>query len=458
MSDAGASGTAAGARPRATLSVADAVAILVGIVVGSAIFETPSLIAANVGSARALVAVWIAGALVSVLGALCWAELGSLHPDAGGDYHFLRRAFGRDLGFLYAWSRMAVIQSGSIALIAFVFGDYASQIARLGPWSPALWAGGAVAILTLLHLAGIHASKRGQMWLSVAQVAGLLLLVAAGCAAGGAGPVDVPTPPARGSIGLAMVLVLLTYGGWNEAAFLSAEIRDPRRNVLRALLISVALIATLYVLINLVMLRTLGIAGMAASRAIGADVMRRAAGEPGAIALSLLVVVCTLASINAMLFTGARTNYALGRDFALFEWLGRWRTAGAVPRNALLVQGTIVLCLIGFGAISRRGFEAMVEYSAPTFWLFLLLTTLALIRLRTMERRGGGAIAPGPAGFRVPLYPAIPLAFAAACAYLLYSSLRYTGAGALAGLGVVALGGAVLLVERRGTRARVDAA
>ncbi len=432
-------------RPLPALSVADGVAILVGIVIGSAIFETPSLIAANVGSPAALISVWIAGALVSVLGALCWAELGSRYPDPGGDYHFLTRAFGRDLGFLYAWSRMAVIQSGSIALIAFVFGDYASQIVRIGPASSAVWAAAGVVVLTLLHLAGIHASKQGQRWLSAVQVAGVLLLIAAGAMGGRGGTPVAPAPEGGGSIGLAMVFVLLTYGGWNEAAFLSAEIRDPRTNVLRVLLISVGLIAALYVMVNAVMLRTLGIEGMAASEAIGADLMRRAAGEAGAIGLSLLVVACTLASIIAMLFTGARTNYAMGRDFAMFAWLGRWRTAGDVPRNALLVQGAIILCLIGFGAASRRGFRAMVEYSAPVFWLFLFMATVSLIRLRERERRASG---PRHTGFTVPLYPLTPIAFAAVCAYLFYSSVRYTGAGALAGLAVVAIGGLLLLFER----------
>jgi amino acid transporter len=200
------------------------------------------------------------------------------------------------------------------------------------------------------------------------------------------------------------------------------------------------------------MLRTLGLSGMAASEAIGADVMRRVAGESGAIALSLLVIVCTLASINAMLFTGARTNYALGRDFALFERLGRWRTAGDVPRNALLVQGAIIFCLIGFGAVSRRGFRAMVEYSAPVFWLFLLLATLSLIRLRQLESRGRRAV---ESGFGVPFYPVTPLAFAGVCLYLFYSSVRYTGAGAIAGLAVVAAGGIVLLFEKRARRRAV---
>lgn len=445
MNDGGAD---AAARPAATLSVADGVAIVVGIVIGSAVFETPSLVAANVESPGALIAVWLAGALVALLGSLCWAELGSRYPDPGGDYHFLARAFGRDTGFLYAWSRMAVIQSGSIALIAFVFGDYASQIVRLGAWSSAIWAAGAVGVLTLLHLAGIHASRRGQMGLTFVQIGGLLLLIAGGWLAGAPSPAARP-PAEEGSIGLAMVLVLLTYGGWNEAAFISAEIREPRRNILRVLLVSVAVIAVLYVIVNVVMLRTLGLGGMAASEAIGADVMRRVAGEGGAIALSALVIVCTLASINAMLFTGARTNYALGRDFAIFATLGRWRTAGEVPRNALLVQGAIILALIAFGAISRRGFRAMVEYSAPVFWLFLLLATLSLIRLRRIERRAGR---PHSGAFGVPLYPATPLLFAAVCLYLFYASVRYTGSGAIAGLAVVVAGGIVLLAERRARR------
>ncbi|HEU4521572.1 MAG TPA: amino acid permease [Thermoanaerobaculia bacterium] len=435
MTDAGA--------PRPMLSITDGVAIVIGIVIGSAIFETPSLVAANTGSHTNVLVVWILGALISVVGALCYAELASTYPDAGGDYHFLRRAWGPNVSFLYGWARMTVIQTGSIALISFVFGDYASQIHRLGPYSPAIYAGLLVVILTVVHLIGLPSSRTGMRWLTGAQLTGLLLLIAAGLLlpADRAIATEPPSPMSAGSFGLAMVFVLLSYGGWNEAAFVSAELHDPRRSVVRVMLFSIAIIAAIYVMVNVVLLQGLGISGMARSEAVAADLMRLIAGERGAILVSLLVVACAVASIHAMIFTGARTTYALGRDFGMLSFVGRWRSGGSVPANALILQTLIILALIVFGAIRRKGFETMVDYTAPVFWAFFLLTTLSLIRLRRRD--------PRPRPFAVPLYPLTPVVFALVCAYLLYSSVMYTGVGALIGIAVVCTGVPLLLLGRK---------
>lgn len=420
--------------PRATLSISDGVAIVVGIVIGSAIFETPALVAANTGDASNLIFVWVLGAAISVVGALCYAELSATYPDAGGDYHFLDRAWGRGVAFLYGWARMTVIQTGSIALIAFVFGDYASQIFRLGVHSSAIYAAAAVLLFTGIHLIGLPSSRLGMRWLTGAQIAGLLLLIAAGFFS----RTDAPAPPHElqamtpGSFGLALVFVLLSYGGWNEAAFVSAELHDPKRSVVRVMLFSIAIIGTIYVLVNVVFLLGLGISGMADSDAVAADLMRALAGERGAVMVSLLVMACAAASINAMIFTGARTTYALGRDCHGLRALGRWRAGGSVPANALILQIIIILGLIAFGAARRKGFETMVDYTAPVFWLFFLLTTASLIRLRRKD--------PRPRPFAVPLYPVTPVLFALVCAYLLYSSVMYTGLGAIVGLAMVCIG------------------
>ncbi|HUP49012.1 MAG TPA: amino acid permease, partial [Thermoanaerobaculia bacterium] len=423
---------------------ADGVAIVIGIVIGSAIFETPALVAANAGSAANIMAVWLLGALISVIGALCYAELASAYPDAGGDYHYLHRAWGRNPSFLYGWARITVIQTGSIALIAFVFGDYASQIYRLGAHSPAIYAAAAVISLTTIHLIGVRSSRAGQRLMTAVQIAGLILLIAS---AAFVQRIDEPMarlePMSASGFGLAMVFVLLSYGGWNEAAFVSAELYNPRRNVIRVLLLSIGIIASIYLLLNVAMIYGLGTDGMAGSQAVAADLIRLVAGDRGAVLVSLLVVACALASIHAMIFTGARTTYALGRDFRLLSALGRWREGGSVPVNALLLQLAIIILLIVFGAVQRRGFETMVDYSAPVFWLFFLLTTLSLIRLRRKD--------PAPRPFAVPLYPLTPILFAIVCAYLLYSSIMYTGIGSMVGLAVVCTGIPVLWMCRRST-------
>ena len=431
-------------QPVPTLTLKDAVAITVGIVVGAGIFRAPSLVAANAGSEIAVLLIWLAGGLVTLAGALCYAELATTYPHTGGDYHYLTRAYGRPLAFLYAWSRIAVVQTGSVALLAFVVGDYASQLYSLGPYSPAIYAALVVVALTALNVAGVRQGSGAQNWLTVVEVLSLVLVIIAGLAFATSGaPAAAPstTPPAT-SLGLALVFVLLTYGGWNEAVYVSAEVENPRRNIARGLLLSIGIITALYLLVNWAFLRGLGLAGLAASEAAAAGLMRRAVGEGGARFVSLLVVISALTSANATVITGARTNYALGRDFRLFDFLGRWHERAHTPTNALLVQGAIALALVFAGSFAREGFTALVEYTAPVFWFFFFLAGLSLIVLRSKEPDA-------PRSFRVPLYPLTPLLFCAACLYMLQSSLAYAGKGAGAGVLVLLVGLPVLLFAQQ---------
>lgn len=329
---------------RSTLSVLDAVALIVGLVIGAGIFETPSLVAANASSAGEALLIWLLGGGISLVGALCYAELATAYPHPGGNYYYFQRAFGQSIAFLFAWARMTVIQTGSIALLAFVFGDYASQLLRLGDYSSSIYAAGAIALLTGLNMLNIQQGKWTQNWLSLAQVLGLLLVIVVGLAFTEPSTPNVSTIPVTGTnLGMAMIFVLLTYGGWNEAAYISAELHDVRRNMSRSLLFSIGIITVLYLLINLAYLQGLGLEGMAQSQAVAADLMRRSVGESGAVFISLLVAIATLCSTNATIFTGARTNYALGQDFSLFAFLGRWRNSANTPTNALLVQLAISL-------------------------------------------------------------------------------------------------------------------
>jgi len=425
-----------------TLSVWDAVALIVGIVIGAGIFETPSFVAGNASNGTMVLLTWLLGGGVSIVGALCYAELATTYPHPGGNYYYLQRAFGKSVAFLFAWARLAVIQTGSIVLLAFVFGDYASQLLRLGNYSASIYATIAIALLTGLNILGVRLGKWTQNWLAAAQIFGLLLLIFFGIAfAAPAATATVPTPTTPGNFGLAMVFVLLTYGGWNEAAYISAELRNVQQNMVRSLLWGIGIITTIYLLINFAFVRGLGLASMADSEAVAADLMRRAVGEPGAVFISLVVVVTTLCSTNATIFTGARTSYALGQDFSLFAFLGHWRTRGSTPAAALLVQGAIALLLVLLGTITRNGFETMVDYTAPVFWFFFLLTGVSLFVLR---RRDHEVIRP----FRFPLYPLIPILFCAISAYMLQSSLAYTGVGALVGVAVLLAGVPLLVITR----------
>ncbi|HEX8439954.1 APC family permease [Archangium sp.] len=435
--DAAAPPEGSAALPRPSLRLLDAIALIVGIVVGAGIFRTPSMVAANASSEAAVLLLWGVGGLVSLIGALCYAELASTWPHAGGDYHYLRRALGDSLAFLFAWARLTVIPTGSIALLGFIFGDYASQLLPLGEHSSALYAALSVVVLTGVNVAGLRLGKWTQNLLTVAVVGGLGLVIVVGLFFSPVAPAPVAAGasdgPRHAAWGLGMVFVLLTYGGWNEAAYISSELRGGRRSIVSALLWSLVAVTGLYLLVNLAYLKALGLAGVGQSEAVAAELLERVTGPVGARLISLLICGAVLTSSNATILMGSRTHYALGRDFPMFSPLGRWSARADSPVNALLVQGAIALALVGVGFITRRGFETMVEYTAPVFWFFFLLTGVSLLVLR---RREPDVVRP----FRVPLYPLTPLLFCATCAYLLYSSLAYTGAGALVGVGVLATG------------------
>ena len=430
------------ASPRPTLSLFDTVAIIVGMVIGAGIFETPPLIAANSSGAAAMLLAWVAGGAITVIGALCYAELATAYPDPGGNYVYLKRAFGEPPAFLLAWSRLAVIQTGSIAMLGYIFGDYAAQAYAPFPYAVPVYAALAIVVLTVLNVAGISLGKRTQNLLTLCTLAGMLLVIVAALNLGGASPSPTAgTGSVAGSLGLAMIFVLLSYGGWSEAAYVSAEVRRPR-DITRALVVSVIIICAVYLVLNYALLRALGLEGLAQSKAVGAEILRRSFGEAGAWLLAALVGVTALDSMNASIITGARTSYALGRDHSLFSFLGRWHPRANTPVHALITQSIIALGLVGLGSLTRQGFKSMVEYTAPVFWLFLLLTGIALMVLRRVEPDR-------PRPFRVPAYPLLPLIFIATSAYMLYASLAYTGMGALLGAVVLVSGIPLLAISRR---------
>lgn len=433
--------------PARTLSSADAIFVILGLVIGAGIFKAPSLVAANTPNDWVMLGLWLAGGALALVGALCYAELASAHPSTGGDFHYIQRAFGRPPAFLFAWARLSVMQTGSIALLAFVFGDYASQIASLGEYSAAIYAALAVMIFTGFNVWGIREGTRAQRIFTLLELSGILIIVLCGLAMGDA-PMMASTPSLAdslspgASIGLAMVFVLLTYGGWNEAAYISAELRGERTAIARVLIISIAAITAVYVLINFAYLKALGHAGMAASEAVAADALRGVLGEHGARLVSLIVAISALTSINATIITGARCNQALGSEFPRLRYLSRWNDKTHTPSNALIVQGAVAIALVALGAATRSGFSTLVEYTAPVFWCFFLLTGLALFRLRWKEPHHERP-------FRVPLYPLTPVVFCASSAYMLWSSLNYAGIGALVGVAVLCAGIPVLWFMRR---------
>ena len=432
--------------PRPVLRTFDIVSLIVGTVVGAGIYKTPALVAGMVHSDAAVLAFWVLGGVLSIIGALCYAELAAAFPDTGGEYYFLRLAWGPRIAFLYAWARSTVIVTGSIAMLAITFGDYLSPIISLGSYSAYWWAAIITVLLSGLNALGVHHARRAQnLFLAVALHAVLAIVIAGFRANGLSQPsitsVDVEQNNASGQLGLAMIFVLLTYGGWNEAAYISAEARDARRGVFRGLMLGLGAVTVFYVAVNFAYLHGLGREAVAASSTPAADLFRLAFGPGSSTLIALIVAVSCMKSVNATIFFGARSNFALGRDWQVFRWLGGWHQSGA-PRRAILVQMLLVLALIGLASLTRNGFASMVEFTAPVFWLFILMVALAVFRLRRTHPDVARPI-------RVPGYPWVPALFATNAAWLLWSSLNYTGLGALVGVAFLLAGLVPLALEVR---------
>lgn len=437
------------AGPRPQLSLFDTVSIIVGIIIGSGLYKTTPIVAGSVASVGQLAGVWIAGGLFALLGSLCYAELATADPADGGDFVYLTRALGRPVGFLFGWMQLWVIRPGSTGAMAFVFAHYAAELMPLGPWGPPVYACAAIALLAAVNVLGVRQGKWTQNVLTTAKVLGLLAVAAAGLFATPHAPSLTESAPTEPNVRLALILVLFTYSGWNEMAYVAAEVRSPERNVLRALLLGTLAVVFIYLSVNAAFVRVLGLSGLAGSQAVAADMMQRAAGPWGAKAVSVLICVSALGAMNGMTFTGARIYYAMGQQHALFSPLGVWSARFGTPARSILLEAGITVAMVValsiFYASAADPFTHMVDMTAWPFWLFLSLTGLTVIVLRGREPCPPGA-------FRLPLHPWGPIAFCLVCLFMLYSSVHYAwtirGWEGLWGLGMLIVGAALACRER----------
>jgi basic amino acid/polyamine antiporter, APA family len=459
------------------LGMWDAVSIIIGIVVGAGIFETPPMVFKNLGGPWMMLGAWAIGGLLCFIGALCYAELATTYPQSGGDYVYLTRAYGRWLGFLFGWAQLAVILTANIGMMTFIFADYGVKLFRpaQAPGQMAetndgwMWAGGAVVVLTFINILGIRAGKTTQNVLTVTKVLGLAGIVIAGLCWPTTASMEPTLPDLNGqaipiNIPFAMVLVFLTYGGWNDAAYVAAELRDGNRNIPRALLLGTGGIVLIYLLVNFAYLRGLGYDAASKSSAIAADVLDRPFGALGTKIMSLLVMISALGAANGLIFTGARVALKLGREHAIFGWLGHWNSRRGAPYVALITQAAISLVMIGmvglpagqelmnklFAAVGlphvewagQNGFSTLLRCTAPIFWLFFLLTGISLFVLRVKD---ASAFARRP--FSVPLFPLTPIIFCATCSYMLYSGILYAGILGFVGAGLLGVGLPVFVIS-----------
>lgn len=461
--------------PTRQLTLFDSICIIAGVVIGAGIYETTPLIAANVASPTSLLMVWVLGGAISLIGAFCYAELATAYPRDGGDFVYLSRAYGPRAGFLFAWTEYWMVRPGSIGMMAFVFARFANQLYPLtGPPFDALgkliapsaatpqavsfvvYAVGSIVLLTVTNSLGVKSGKWTQNALTVAKVVGLIAIFLVGLffvPTHVAAPAAPPLASRSANFELALILVLFTYGGWNDLSYVAAEVRNPARNLFRALALGVTTITVIYILVNVAFLKGLGLEGTS-SNTVAVDLLTLAVGDYAGRAISLLICFSCLGAINGTLFAGSRIYYAVGTEHQVVSWLGNWNSRFDAPVRALLFQGgTAVLWTMLFG--DEQGFSRLLIFTAPVFWFFAFMVAVSVIVLR--EKDGDA-----PRQHKVVFYPWLPIIFALSCAFMFQSSVSYalgnwrTETGwapeALASVGVVCAGIAVAMLAIRKSR------
>jgi len=434
---------------RPLLRTRDVVSLILGIVVGVSIFRVPGDVFSLAGEPEMALFIWGLGAFLAFCGALCYCELAAAWPEFGGEYVYLARAFGSVCAFLFAWMTIFTVLPGNIGAAAFILADYAGQLHPTLASSPGIVAAVAILGLTALQLVGFVAGRATQNLLTVVKVLALGTVLMCGFvlpAAPAALPVEAVTSGAGSlqwsSLGLALVFVLYAYGGWNDAAMVTPEVENCRRNMPRALLLGLLLIAALYLALNYGFWRVLGVEGAKHASAPAAAVIEKAWGISASRVMSLIVMFSALGAMNGMMFAGCRLLSAVGRDAPVFRYWNHWNVR-QVPVWSLLTLSALSLSmtvLVGLPAGRQLidtllttlslsppnwefyggGFHLLVAASAPVFWVFFFLSAFALIVLRWKEPDR-------PRPFRVPFYPIPVLIFLATSGYMFWSSVNYAG-------------------------------
>lgn len=413
--------------------------------VGAGIYESAPSVAGYTQSPLGLVGIWALGGALSLLGALTYATLGKAYPESGGDYAYLKHAFGPRASFLFAWTMLTVGRPGNLGAMAYVFARYAQQLFPLGTHGLLVYAFGSIVGLAGLNLLGTREGKGIQNFLTVTKVVGLLFLM--GIALWVTPSVTAPSALTKTpSFTLALIFVLFAYGGWNEIAFVAAEVKNPEKNLFRTLVLGTAAVTALYLVINLAFLKAVGFVGLQEADAVAHTIASRGFIAFGGVFVSALVAVSALGAIHGMIFSGARIYYAMGQDHRLFSKLGEWNRRGT-PWWSIVTETGITLCVMALFAGSESGFESLVLYSTPLFYAFLALVAMSVFRLPQTGRK------------QLLGYPWTPLLFLATCLFMLVMSIVYAyenlSVEIFWSLGILAVGIAIERIEtaraRKGT-------
>jgi APA family basic amino acid/polyamine antiporter len=415
------------------LTAKDGLMIVIGSVIGSGVFLVPGFIAVQLPSLRAVLGVWLFGAVLTVCGAFSLAEMGSMFPGAGGLYIYLRRAYGKGVAFLYGWGLLTMIQTGSIATLAAGFGLYLSRIMDLSAGQQKAAGAGAVLVLTAVNLLGLRAAKRFQNVSTAAKIAGLILFGALlfwrGHAVTLTNSWNVATNWANPlPFGVALIAVLWAYEGWHVVSFTAGEFKDPGRGLPASLIGGTVVVGAIYILLNLAYYAVLGSVGIRGTDSAAASATIAAFGSGATKFVSALILVSILGAMNGMILTGPRVYYAMAREGNFLPAFGRLDRVFHAPSLAIVVQGLWAVALIQMGS-----FQQLLTHVVFTAWIFygLAVGGVMILRKRFPDLARS---------FRTPGYPLTPVLFVLAAGAVVVSTFASEPRNALAGIGLILLG------------------
>jgi basic amino acid/polyamine antiporter, APA family len=409
---------------------------VIGGIIGSGIFLNPAIVAARVGTAPLTLLAWVLGGVVALLGAFIFGELAARVPRVGGGYAYLREGFGPLPAFLYAWALLLIMATGAIAAVAFTFASYAGALFGLPESSLPFVAAGAIVSLTALNYVGVRPAAWTQNILTVLKLAALAILIVAGLLLAPDQPAIATGPalPTAGTpvivaLATAFVPVLFAYGGWQQTNFIAEELVEPERNLPRALVLGVTGVVIVYILANIAYLKTLGVAGLAASTAPAADTMSAVLGPGGRTLISVGILASTFGFLDLVIMVSPRVYQAMAADGLFFDSFARLHPRFRTPAAAIVAQGAWA-CLL----LATRTYGQLLDYVTFADWIFFGATAATLIVYRRRDRAGTGS------GFRLPGYPWTLLVFILASAYVVLGSMRSNPGNALRGAALLAAG------------------
>jgi basic amino acid/polyamine antiporter, APA family len=421
---------------RRELGLFDSISIVLGIVIGSGIFLVPNLIARALDSPGWILTVWIVTGVLSFFGALAFAELGAMLPATGGQYVYLREAWGEIAAFICGWSHFLISQSGGIAYLSVSFAIYLSYFVPLGFWRAKFAALAVMAVLTVVNYRGLRPGARVQNLCMLAKVTGLLVLIASAFLAPRVSPsAAFGLVPAR-SFGVAMIACLQAYDGWSAVSFVAGEIKNPERTMLRALTIGMAIAIAIYVLVNVAYLKALTISEIGGASRVGALAAERVLGRPGAMLVSVTILISTLGALNGRLLTQPRVYFAQACDGLFFRRFAAIHPRYRTPSFSILMQSAWSAVLILSGS-----YELLIDYRIFGIWMLNVATVAGVIVLRRSRPDL-------PRPYRMWGYPYTTLAFILVGSAFMLNTLLQRPGPSLIGLAIMAAGVPVYLVWR----------